>query len=44
MLTLHVIGAAAQVVYRELQAAPQYRWALSSQRLDSNDQRFLTRP
>ena len=30
MLTLHEIGAAAQVVYRELQATPQYRWALGA--------------
>jgi threonine dehydratase len=31
--TLPEIEAAAQVVYRELQATPQYRWALLSQRL-----------
>ena len=31
--TLSMIEAAAQVVYREFQATPQYRWALLSQRL-----------
>ena len=31
--TLQSIQAAAQVVYREFQATPQYRWALLSQRL-----------
>jgi threonine dehydratase len=31
--TLQVIEAAAQVVYREFQATPQYHWALLSQRL-----------
>jgi threonine dehydratase len=31
--TLSEIEAAAQVVYREFQATPQYRWALLSQRL-----------
>jgi len=31
--TLQEIEAAAQVVYREFQATPQYRWALLSQRL-----------
>ncbi len=31
--TLREIEAAAQVVYREFQATPQYRWALLSQRL-----------
>lgn len=31
--TLSQIEAAAQVVYREFQATPQYRWALLSQRL-----------
>ena len=36
MLTLHEIEAAAQVVYREFQATPQYRWALSSQRLGTD--------
>jgi threonine dehydratase len=36
MLTLHDIEAAAQVVYREFQATPQYRWALSSQRLGTD--------
>jgi threonine dehydratase len=36
MLTLHEIEAAAQVVYREFQATPQYRWALSSQRLGTH--------
>ena len=33
MLTLQDIEAAAQVVYREFQATPQYNWALLSQRL-----------
>ena len=33
MLTLRDIEAAAQVVYREFQATPQYNWALLSQRL-----------
>ena len=33
---LQEIEAAAQVVYREFQATPQYRWALSSQRLGSD--------
>ena len=36
MLTLQDIEAAAQVVYREFQATPQYRWALSSQRLGTD--------
>ena len=36
MLTLHEIEAAAQVVYREFQATPQYRWAMSSQRLGTD--------
>lgn len=36
MLTLHEIEAATQVVYREFQATPQYRWALSSQRLGTD--------
>ena len=31
--TLQEIEAAAQVVYRDFQATPQYRWALLSQRL-----------
>jgi threonine dehydratase len=31
--SLQAIEAAAQVVYREFQATPQYRWALLSQRL-----------
>jgi threonine dehydratase len=34
--TLQVIEAAAQVVYREFQATPQYRWALLSQRLGTD--------
>ena len=34
--TLSQIEAAAQVVYREFQATPQYRWALLSQRLGSD--------
>ena len=33
--TLQQIEAAAQVVYREFQATPQYHWALLSQRLGS---------
>ena len=33
---LHAIEAAARVVYREFQATPQYRWALSSQRLGTD--------
>ena len=33
MWKLQDIEAAAQVVYREFQATPQYRWALTSQRL-----------
>ncbi len=36
MLNLHDIEAAARVVYREFQATPQYRWALSSQRLGTD--------
>lgn len=34
--TLQEIEAAAQVVYREFQATPQYRWALLSQRLGTD--------
>ena len=34
--TLQDIEAAAQVVYREFQATPQYRWALLSQRLGTD--------
>jgi threonine dehydratase len=34
--TLAQIEAAAQVVYREFQATPQYRWALLSQRLGTD--------
>ena len=34
--TLSQIEAAAAVVYREFQATPQYRWALSSQRLGTD--------
>ncbi len=34
--TLPEIEAAAQVVYREFQATPQYRWALLSQRLGTD--------
>ncbi len=34
--TLQEIEAAAQVVYREFQATPQYRWALLSQRLGAD--------
>jgi threonine dehydratase len=34
--TLPQIEAAAQVVYREFQATPQYRWALLSQRLGTD--------
>jgi threonine dehydratase len=33
---LAAIEAAARVVYREFQATPQYRWALSSQRLGTD--------
>jgi threonine dehydratase len=33
---LAAIEAAAQVVYREFQPTPQYRWALSSQRLGTD--------
>ncbi len=36
MLTLQDIEAAAQVVYREFQATPQYRWGLSSERLGTD--------
>ena len=36
MLTLQDIEAAAQVVYREFQATPQYRWGLSSGRLGTD--------
>jgi threonine dehydratase len=36
MLTLSQIEAAAQVVYREFQATPQYRWGLSSERLGTH--------
>ncbi len=36
MLNLHDIEAAAEVVYREFQATPQYRWSLSSQRLGTD--------
>ncbi len=36
MWKLQDIEAAAQVVYREFQATPQYRWALSSQRLGTD--------
>ncbi len=34
--TLSEIEAAAQVVYREFQATPQYRWALLSERLGTH--------
>ena len=34
--TLSEIEAAAQVVYREFQATPQYRWALLSERLGTD--------
>jgi threonine dehydratase len=34
--TLSDIEAAARVVYREFAATPQYRWALSSQRLGTH--------
>ena len=34
--TLQDIEAAAQVVYRDFQATPQYRWALLSQRLGAD--------
>lgn len=34
--TLQEIETAAQVVYREFQATPQYRWALLSQRLGTD--------
>ncbi|MDO8448982.1 MAG: threonine dehydratase [Rhodoferax sp.] len=34
--SLPAIEAAAQVVYREFQATPQYRWALLSQRLGTD--------
>ena len=36
MWKLQDIEAAARVVYREFQATPQYRWALSSQRLGTD--------
>ena len=36
MLTLQDIEAAAHVVYQQFQATPQYRWALSSQRLGTD--------
>ena len=36
MLTLQDIEAAARVVYQQFQATPQYRWALSSQRLGTD--------
>jgi threonine dehydratase len=36
MFTLQQIQAAAQVVYREFQATPQYRWGLLSQRLGTD--------
>lgn len=36
MLTLKDIEAAARVVYQQFQATPQYRWALSSERLGTD--------
>ena len=36
MLTLTDIESAAAVVYKQFQATPQYRWALSSQRLGTD--------
>jgi threonine dehydratase len=36
MFTLPQIEAAAQVVYREFQATPQYRWGLLSERLGTD--------
>jgi threonine dehydratase len=36
MFTLQQIQAAAQVVYREFQATPQYRWGLLSERLGTD--------
>jgi threonine dehydratase len=36
MLTLHDIETASRVVYQQFQATPQYRWALSSQRLGAD--------
>ncbi len=36
MLTLQEIEAAARVVYQQFQATPQYCWALSSKRLDTD--------
>jgi threonine dehydratase len=36
MLTLQDIEAAARVVYQQFQATPQYRWALSSERLGTD--------
>ena len=36
MLTLQEIEAAANVVYHQFQATPQYRWALSSERLGAD--------
>lgn len=36
MLTLQEIEAAARVVYQQFQATPQYRWALSSERLGTD--------
>ena len=36
MLTLQELEAAARVVYQQFQATPQYRWALSSERLGTD--------
>ena len=36
MLTLEDIQAASRVVYQQFQATPQYRWALSSDRLGTD--------
>ena len=36
MLTLQDIEAAARLVYQQFQATPQYRWALSSERLGTD--------
>jgi threonine dehydratase len=36
MFTLDQIEAAAQVVYRDFQATPQYRWGLLSERLGTD--------
>ena len=42
--TLHEIEAAAQVVYREFQATPQYRWARLSQKSAALHRDSVLRP